>query len=238
MSADTLTVIDNRTGKQYEIPIQDGAIRANFRKHHRPNYGVFDENRLYLEGPISGPVEIAGCRVGFPICEDIWFPDVAEAMQEAGAEILISPNGSPYERGKHDIRMHHAVARSVETGLPLVYLNLTGGLGAASGSQGHARVPTPKAKRFSINYHLLALREGAPRVRVQVWVDDGETVPTVVPVWPTADWHEREAWDLFGIQIEGHPNPTRILMDEDWEGHPLRKDYPLGGEPVRFTNEE
>jgi NADH:ubiquinone oxidoreductase subunit C len=117
-------------------------------------------------------------------------------------------------------------------------LNLPGGHGAASGSQGHARVPKPKAKRFSVNYHLLALREGAPRVRVQVWVDDGETVPTVVPVWPTADWHEREAWDLFGIEIEGHPNPTRILMDEDWEGHPLRKDYPLGGEPVRFTNEE
>jgi NAD+ synthase len=107
--------------------LQDGAIRATFRKHHRPNYGVFDENRLYLEGPVSGPVEIAGCRVGFPICGDIWSPDVAETLQEAGAEILISPNGSPYERGKHDVRMHHAVARSVETGLPLVYINLIGG---------------------------------------------------------------------------------------------------------------
>jgi NADH:ubiquinone oxidoreductase subunit C len=117
-------------------------------------------------------------------------------------------------------------------------LNLPGGHGAASGSQGHARVPKPKTKRFSLNYHLLALQEGAPRVRVQVWLDDGETVPSVVSVWPTADWHEREAWDLFGIEIEGHPNPTRILMDEDWEGHPLRKDYPLGGEPVRFTNED
>jgi NADH:ubiquinone oxidoreductase subunit C len=117
-------------------------------------------------------------------------------------------------------------------------LNLPGGHGAASSSQGHARVPKPKAKRFSLNYHLLAVREGAPRLRVQVWLDDGETVPSLVSVWPTADWHEREAWDLFGIRFEGHPNPTRILMDDDWEGHPLRKDYPLGGEPVRFTNEE
>ena len=107
--------------------LQDGAIRATFRKHHRPNYGVFDEKRLYLEGPPHGPVEIAGCRVGFPICEDIWFPDVTETLEEAGAELLISPNGSPYERGKHDVRMHHAVARTVETGLPLIYLNLIGG---------------------------------------------------------------------------------------------------------------
>jgi NADH/F420H2 dehydrogenase subunit C len=117
-------------------------------------------------------------------------------------------------------------------------LNLPGGHGAASGSQGHARLPKPKAKRFSVNYHLLAVREDAARVRVQVWLDEGQSVPSVISVWPTADWHEREAWDLFGIRFDGHPNPTRILMDDDWEGHPLRKDYPLGGEPVRFTNEE
>ncbi len=106
---------------------QDGAVRATFRKHHRPNYGVFDEKRLYLEGPAPGPVEINGCRVGFPICEDLWFPDVAETLEEAGAELLISPNGSPYHRGKHDVRIGHMVARTVETGLPLVYLNLIGG---------------------------------------------------------------------------------------------------------------
>ena len=63
-------------------------------------------------------------------------------------------------------------------------------------------------------------------------------VETVIPVWPTADWHEREAWDMMGIAFDGHPNPTRILMDDDWEGHPLRKDYPIGGEPVRFSGEE
>jgi NADH:ubiquinone oxidoreductase subunit C len=105
-------------------------------------------------------------------------------------------------------------------------------------TQGFQRLPRPKPRRFSVSYHLLAVRPGAPRVRLQVWVDDGEAVPSVVSVWPTADWHEREAWDLFGIRFEGHPNPRRILMDDDWEGHPLRKDYPIGGEPVRFSGEE
>ena len=106
------------------------------------------------------------------------------------------------------------------------------------GSWGLSPVPEPKPKRFSISYHLLALREGAPRVRLQVWCDDGEPVPSVVSIWPTADWHEREAWDLMGIRFEGHPNLTRILLEDDWEGHPLRKDYPIGGEPVRFSEEE
>ncbi len=106
------------------------------------------------------------------------------------------------------------------------------------GSQGLARQPEPKRKRFSMSYHLLALREGAPRVRVQVWIDEGEPVPSLVTIWPTADWHEREAWDLMGIHIVGHPNLQRILMEEDWEGHPLRKDYPIGGEPVRFSSAE
>ncbi|HSC72784.1 MAG TPA: NADH-quinone oxidoreductase subunit C [Gaiellaceae bacterium] len=105
-------------------------------------------------------------------------------------------------------------------------------------TQGYQRLPAPKPKRFSVSYHLLALGPSPTRVRLQVWVDDGEEVPTVVPVWPTADWHEREAWDMFGIQFGGHPNQARILMPEDWEGFPLRKDYPIGGEPVRFSGEE
>ena len=109
------------------------------------------------------------------------------------------------------------------------------------GSYGLQRLPEPKPKRFSISYHLLRIVSGAreaPRVRLQVYVDDGEPVASVVDVWPTADWHEREAWDMMGIRIEGHPNLRRILMEDDWEGHPLRKDYPVGGEPVRFSGEE
>jgi NADH-quinone oxidoreductase subunit C len=109
------------------------------------------------------------------------------------------------------------------------------------GSWGLAKKPEPKDKRFSVSYHLLKVASGAPeapRLRLQVWCDDGEAIPSVASVWPTADWHEREAWDMMGIPIDGHPNLTRILMDEDWEGHPLRKDYPIGGEPVRFSSAE
>jgi NADH:ubiquinone oxidoreductase subunit C len=105
-------------------------------------------------------------------------------------------------------------------------------------AQGYARTPEPKPKRFTLSYHLLRVADDSARVRVKVWLDDGESVETVIPVWPTADWHEREAWDMMGIAFDGHPNPTRILMDDDWEGHPLRKDYPIGGEPVRFSGAE
>ena len=121
---------------------------------------------------------------------------------------------------------------------------IAGYIGTASGrdlnspgSQGLPRAPEPKPKRFTMSYHLVAV-PGGRRVRVQVWLDEDEPVESVVPVWPTADWHEREAWDMMGIPIEGHPDLRRILMEDDWEGHPLRKDYPLGGEPVRFSGEE
>ncbi len=122
---------------------------------------------------------------------------------------------------------------------------VAGYIGTASGrdlnmpmTQGLQVQPKPKPWRFSVSYHLLALREGAPRVRLQTWLEDGEPVPSVVSVWPTADWHEREQFDLMGIEFEGHPNLARILLEDDWEGHPLRKDYPIGGEPVRFSDAE
>lgn len=108
----------------------------------------------------------------------------------------------------------------------------------APGAQGLDRVPAAKPKRFSISYHLLRLGDDPVRVRIQAWLDDGEEIDTVVPVWPTADWFEREAWDMFGVVFRGHPNLCRILMEDDWDGHPLRKDYPIGGEPVRFSGEE
>ena len=106
------------------------------------------------------------------------------------------------------------------------------------GSQGLAHVPAPKPKRFSVSYQLLRVGDDPTRVCVQVWLDDGEPIASVLSVWPAADWFEREAWDMMGISFEGHPNLVRILMPEDWEGHPLRKDYPLGGEPVRFSDED
>ena len=105
-------------------------------------------------------------------------------------------------------------------------------------TQGFQSLPKSKPTRFAVDYHLLSVSDRPRRVRLQAWVEDGQAVPTVIEVWPTADWHEREAFDLMGIRFSGHPNLRRILMDDDWEGHPLRKDYPIGGEPVRFSGEE
>jgi NADH-quinone oxidoreductase subunit C len=122
---------------------------------------------------------------------------------------------------------------------------VSGYIGTAAGrdlnlpmTQGFQSLPAPKPKRFALNYHLLSVTGTPRRVRVQTWLDEGEPVPSVVAVWPTADWHEREAFDLMGIPFADHPNLKRILLDDDWDGHPLRKDYPIGGEPVRFSEDE
>ncbi|MDJ1007601.1 MAG: NAD+ synthase [Paracoccaceae bacterium] len=107
--------------------LADGAVKARILKHDLPNETVFDEVRLYTPGPISGPYRIGPARIGSPVCEDAWWPDVSEALAESGAELLLVPNGSPYYRGKFDRRLGLMVERSVETGLPLVYLNMVGG---------------------------------------------------------------------------------------------------------------
>jgi NADH-quinone oxidoreductase subunit C len=87
----------------------------------------------------------------------------------------------------------------------------------------------PIEPRFDLNYHLLSL-DRRERLRLKVRVSGEDPIaPSVVPVWPGANWHEREIFDLFGIRFEGHPDLTRILMPDNWEGHPLRKDYPTEG---------
>ena len=104
-----------------------GRIETVRHKYDLPNYGVFDEKRVFQPGPAPGPLSVKGVRIGVPICEDIWTEEVCETLEETGAEILLSPNGSPFERNKDDLRLNLVVARVTETNLPLAYLNQVGG---------------------------------------------------------------------------------------------------------------
>jgi NADH-quinone oxidoreductase subunit C len=90
-----------------------------------------------------------------------------------------------------------------------------------------------RAARFDIVYHLYSF-DARQRLRVKTRAAAGEAVPTASGLWKSANWFEREVFDLFGVQFEGHPNLVRIVMPDDWVGHPLRKDYPIGGENVQF----
>ncbi len=106
--------------------LDGGKITARL-KHVLPNYGVFDEKRIFASGPMPGPVSFRGTRLGVMTCEDMWTPDVTECLHETGAQILVVINGSPFDSGKMDERLNLSVARVVESGLPLIYVNQTGG---------------------------------------------------------------------------------------------------------------
>ena len=116
-------------GKLYNaaLLLDEGKVTARRYKHELPNYGVFDEQRIFEAGPLAGPVSFRGVRLGIMLCEDMWFEDVSETLAESGAEILIVLNGSPYEKDKDDVRLNLAVSRVMETGLPLIYVNQVGG---------------------------------------------------------------------------------------------------------------
>ena len=114
------------------VLLAGGRIEAVRFKVNLPNYGVFDEKRVFASGPVPGPVSFRGVRLGLPVCEDTWtdwgdYENVVECLAETGAEILIVPNGSPYWRDKADVRLNVSVARVTESGLPLIYVNQVGG---------------------------------------------------------------------------------------------------------------
>lgn len=136
LAKDTVTGADVLIGLPYRegdalyntyAYLANGEVKALRHKVDLPNYGVFDEKRVFTQGPNPGPVNIKGFRIGLPVCEDIWGDEVVETLAETGAEFLLSPNGSPYWRGKNEERLNIAVKRVREQGLPLVYLNQVGG---------------------------------------------------------------------------------------------------------------
>ena len=109
------------------VLLDQGAVVAVRRKVDLPNYGVFDEKRVFTAGDLPSPIAFRGVRLGVPICEDIWKDEVTECLAECGAEILLVPNGSPFDWKKPDVRLNVALARVTESGLPLAYVNQVGG---------------------------------------------------------------------------------------------------------------
>ena len=116
-------------GKLYNacLLLEDGRIAGKTFKHELPNYGVFDELRVFVAGPLPKPLMWRGTKIGVPICEDIWKTEAITHLAEAGSEILLVPNGSPFEAGKEEVRYELAESRVAAANVPLVYLNQVGG---------------------------------------------------------------------------------------------------------------
>ena len=180
-------------GKLYNamLLLQGGRVVTARYKHDLPNYGVFDEKRVFAAGPIPGPMAFPlpnakgdpgdQMRIGGMVCEDMWTEDVAEGLQESGAEILIVPNGSPYEADKQDVRMNLAVARVTETGLPLIYCNQVGGqdelvFDGASFVLNADRRLAAQAKAFEEDLLITRWRRGEDRIWACV---EGRITPPV-----------------------------------------------------------
>ena len=164
-----------------------------------------------------------------------YFDHVADALERA----LVGGSASfgeaiaavVVDRGELTFNVHRehlvAVARALRDDPELRFEICTGVSGV--------HYPERTGEELHAVYHFLSITHGGRRIRVEVSCpDDDPHIPSIVEVYPANDWHERETWDFFGIQFDGHPALTRILMPDDWPGHPQRKDYPLGGIPVEY----
>jgi NADH-quinone oxidoreductase subunit C len=172
----------------------------------------------------------------FPASTPRPLPDDDQEAQYAALERAYPQLGDAVERIVVDrgeltlhVRRDHllGVAAELRDNLELRFELLSGVSGADYPAD-------PTGRRLHAVYHLLSLTHRRRlRLEVSLTVEDPH-LPSVTPVYPTADWHERETYDFFGIVFDGHPGLTRIFMPDDWDGHPQRKDYPLGGVPVEY----
>lgn len=151
---------------------------------------------------------------------------LAQAIEER------HPDAAPvasHRRGRAELRVSAPFVREV--------LEVLRGEGYGMLVSVHGVDYFPQEPRFGVLYELLSMA-ARDRVAVKVRVPEGVAVPAVTPNWPAANYHEREVYDMFGVPFEGHPDLRRILMPEDYLGHPQRRDYPIGGEPVIFTHND
>ena len=152
-----------------------------------------------------------------------WFDEVADALEATmGLDRVVIDRGEiTFHVRREDLP---AVVKTLRDGQRFEFCSGVSGV----------HYPDDKGRELHAVYHLLSMTYNR-RIRVEVTApDDDPHIPSIVDVYPTNDWHERETYDMFGIIFDGHPALTRILMPDDWPGHPQRKDYPLGGIPVEY----
>ncbi|AEV37162.1 NAD+ synthetase [Pseudovibrio sp. FO-BEG1] len=168
--------------------LDNGKVEGLRYKVDLPNYGVFDEKRVFDAGPNPGPISFRGVRLGVPICEDTWTDEVCECLEETGAEILLVPNASPYNREKTEERMQLMISRVVETGLPFVYCNQVGGqdelvFDGASFALNHDRSLAMQLGQFTEETGYLNFKKDAD----ENWlIEPARVVP--MPDTQEADW--------------------------------------------------
>ena len=175
--------------------LENGRVAARILKHHLPHVDLFDELRVFDSGPISGPYRIGPLVIGSPVCEDSWHADVAETLAETGAEILLVPNGSPYYRNKLELRMNLMVSRVIETGLPLVYLNMVGGQDDQL-FDGASFVLNPHG---ALAAQLPVFEEAVAHIDFERGIDGWRALPGPVTEAPS-DWEQDYAAMVTGLR--------------------------------------
>ncbi len=169
------------------VLLDAGEVRAVRYKYDLPNYSVFDEKRVFESGPLPGPVDFRGVRIGLPICEDIWNDEVCECLEETGAELLLVPNGSPYWENRAEERLQVVVSRVVQTGLPLVYCNQLGGQDELVFDGGSFALQGDRSLAFQMPQFETALGISDWKRDGETWIcEQGETVK--LPDLDEANW--------------------------------------------------
>ncbi|SFC22359.1 NADH-quinone oxidoreductase subunit C [Nocardioides terrae] len=150
-----------------------------------------------------------------------WYDEVAGALEAAEPSVVIDRGEITFHVRREDLV---TVARILRDKLSFEFCSGVNGV----------HYPEDAGKELHAVYHLLSMTHNR-RIRLETSAPDADPhLPSLVSVYPTLDWHERETYDMFGLVFDGHPALTRILMPDDWPGHPQRKDYPLGGIPVEY----
>jgi NADH-quinone oxidoreductase subunit C len=220
-----MTEEQNQPGNR--LPAEEGGVHPIGERHGM--FGVQGSGDTSGYGGLRQPILFPGASQR-PYGG--WFDEVADALEarlrEGGIEsaleqVVIHRGEITFHVRREDLV---AVARMLRDDERLRFEFCSGVSGV--------HYPDDRGRELHAVYHLLSMTHNR-RMRVEVSVPDADPhIPSLVAVYPTNDWHERETYDMFGIIFDGHPALTRILMPDDWPGHPQRKDYPLGGIPVEY----